>query len=77
MRNIFESIARENFKSSGYFTHPSSERRTEWQYTNLPRSPFNSSDTVRSTLLRRASAVHRKQTKQTLLQNCLNVLFRR
>jgi hypothetical protein len=77
MRNIFETISRENFRSSGYFSHPSSERRTEWQFTSPPRSPFNSADTVRSALLRRESAERRKQTKQTLLQNCLNVLFSR
>ncbi len=76
MRSIFESIARENFKSSGYFIHPSSERRTQWQYTNPPRSPFNSSDTVHCTLLRRESAQRHKQTIISLLQNCVNV-FRR
>ncbi|MFQ3224603.1 MAG: hypothetical protein ACI8Z5_000853 [Lentimonas sp.] len=77
MRSIFESIARENFKSSGYFMHPGSERRTEWQYTNPPRSPFNSSDTASSALLRRESAQRHKQTIISILQNCVNVFFRR
>ncbi len=77
MRNIFETISRENFISSGYFRHPSSERRTEWRFTNPPRSPFQSADTVRSALLRRESAQHRKQTTISLLQNCVNALFRR
>jgi len=77
MRNIFETISRQNFKSSGYFRHPSSERRAEWQFTSRPHSPFQSADTVRRALLRRESAQHRKQTTIALLQNCVNVLFRR
>ena len=80
MHNIFETISRENFRSSGYITHPGSERRTQWRYTTPPRSPFQTADTVRSVMLRRDSAEQRKQTKQTIqtiLQNCLNVLFRR
>jgi hypothetical protein len=77
MRNIFETIARENFRSSGYFTHPGSERRTVWQFTKPPRSPFSTADTVRSALLRRESAQHRKQHKTSLLQNCVNVFLHR
>lgn len=77
MRNIFETISRENFRNSGYLRHPSSERRTEWQFTSPPRSPFQSADTVRSALLRRESAQHRKPTTISLLQNCVNVFFRR
>lgn len=77
MRNIFETISRQNFKSSGYLRHPSSERRTEWQFTSPPHSPFQSADTVRSALLRRESAQHRKTTTISLLQNCVNALFRR
>jgi len=76
MRSIFQSIARENFKSSGYFTHPSDDRRTNWQYTSLPHSPFKSSDAATSALLRRESAQRHKHTIISILQNCVNV-FRR
>jgi hypothetical protein len=77
MRNVFETIARENFRSSGYIQHPRSERRTAWQFTALPRSPFFTADSVRDALQRRENALHRKQPKTTFLQNCLDVLFHR
>jgi hypothetical protein len=77
MRNTFETIARENFRSSGYIQHPRSERRTAWQFTAPPRSPFHQADTVRSALQRRESALLRNQPKTSLIQNCINVLFNR
>ncbi len=78
MRNIFKTIALENFRSSGYFTHPCSERRTEWQFTDPPRSPFQSTDTVRTALLRRKRAQFvRPPTPFSLLQHCVHALFRR
>lgn len=77
MRNVFETIARENFRSSGYIQHPRSERPTAWQFTKPPRSPFHTADAVRSALQRRESALLRKQPKTSLLQNCVNVLFHR
>ena len=80
MPNVLETIARENFRSSGYITHPGRERRTAWQFTSRPHSPFSkfsSADTVRSALLRRESALLRRNAKSSLIRNCLNALFHR
>lgn len=77
MNNILENIARENFRSSGYITHPGSERRTSWTYTAPPRSPFYTTDTVRDALQRRERALHRETTKPSFLEYCLNVIFHR
>jgi len=77
MSTILESIARENFRSSGYITHPSRERSVSWTFSSPPRSPFYSADAVRSAIQRRESALHRQQAKPSFLQNCLNVLFHR
>ena len=77
MRNTFQVIARENFRSSGYITHPGGERRTTWRFVNPPRSPFSTTDTVLSALQRRENAYLRYEPKPSFIKNCLNALFRR
>lgn len=75
MSNIFENIARENFRSSGYITHPSRERRIPWTFSSPPQSPFYKADTVRDALQRRERALHRENTKPSLLKSLLNVIL--
>lgn len=77
MNNIFENIARENFRSSGYISHPSRERRIPWTYSAPPQSPFFKADTVRDALQRRERALHREQTKPSILKTLRNVLLGR
>ena len=73
MDNVFEHIARENFRSSGYITHPSRERRMRWSFSAPPLAPFHRSDTVRDALLRRERALSREKKKPSILKACLNV----
>ncbi|MGJ8649579.1 MAG: hypothetical protein ACSHX4_04410 [Opitutaceae bacterium] len=77
MSRVLDKIARENFRTSGYLTHPSRERRTSWTFLSPPRSPSYSTDSVRSALQRREQALHRQNRKPTFIQNCLNVIFDR
>lgn len=77
MRNTLQAIARENFRSSGYITHPMGERRTAWRFVNPPRSPFAATDTVLSALQRRESAFQRYEPKPSLIKTYLNAFFRR
>lgn len=75
MNNVFENIARENFRSSGYITHSSRERRAPWTFSSPPQSPFHKTDTVRNALQRRERAIHREKSKTTLLRTFLNALL--
>ncbi|MEO0511024.1 MAG: hypothetical protein AAF065_14330 [Verrucomicrobiota bacterium] len=77
MNNILEDIARENFRSSGYITHPSRERRVPWSFTKLPKSPLFTTDTVRDAIRRRERALHREKQSSSLFHSFLNVLFDR
>lgn len=75
---VLEVIARENFRSSGYITHPRNERPVSWTFSKPPSSPsFYTTDAVRGALRRRERALTRQQAKPTLLQSCLNALFHR
>ncbi|PXA05244.1 hypothetical protein DDZ13_04605 [Coraliomargarita sinensis] len=76
MNNIFENIARENFRSSGYITHPSRERRIPWTFSTPPQIPFYKADTVRDALQRRERALHRENAKPTLFRSLLNAFLR-
>ena len=77
MNNMLENIARENFRSSGYITHPGSERRVPWTFSSPPKSPFHTTDSVRDALQRRERALHRETRKTSLLENLFNALFNR
>ena len=77
MRNVFETIARENFRTSGYISHPRRERRCSWTFSPTPRRPFNPTNAVRDALQRRERAFIKTQSKPSLLQNCINVLLHR
>ncbi len=77
MSNVLENIARENFRSSGYLTHPSRERRTAWTFTALPHRTSYSTDSVHTALQRREQAQHRQQTQSSFLKTCLNVFLHR
>ncbi len=77
MSKIHENIARENFRSSGYITHPGRERRISWTFSAPPRSPFYTSDTVRDALQRRERALHRQSPRTSFLQDCLHVFLHR
>jgi len=74
MNNVFENIARENFRSSGYISHPSRERRIPWTFTTPPQSPFYKADSVRDALQRRERALHRENPKPSLLKSLLHVI---
>lgn len=75
MNNIFENIARENFRSSGYITHPSRERRIPWTFTSPPQSPFHKADSVRDALQRRERALHREKSKPSIIKSFLNAIL--
>ena len=75
MDNSFENIARENFRSSGYITHPARERRMRWSFSAPPLVPFQRSDTVRDALQRRERALSRQKQKPSILTACLNVFL--
>ncbi len=77
MSSDLESIARKNFCNSGYITHPVNERRTPWQFTSPPKTPFPNTDAVRLILLRRERALSRGQTRTSFLRNFLNAFLRR
>ena len=77
MRNVFESIARENFRTSGYISHPRRERRSSWTFSPAPRTAFNSTNSVRDALQRRERAYLKTQRKPSLFQNCINVFLHR
>lgn len=77
MSKILESIARENFRSSGYLSQPGRERPVRWTFTPPPRSPFDAPDTVQDAIQRRERALHRRGGKNNFLHNCLNVVFNR
>lgn len=68
MNNVFENIARENFRSSGYISHPSRERRVPWTFSSPPQIPFHRADTVRDALQRRERALQGKKSKPSLLK---------
>ena len=75
MNKIFENIARENFRSSGYITHPSRERKIPWTFSSPPHSPFFRADTVQDALQRRERALHREQGKPSLFKSLLNAIL--
>ncbi|HKK18724.1 MAG TPA: hypothetical protein VJ952_08590 [Opitutales bacterium] len=75
MKNIFENIARENFRSSGYISHPSRERRTPWTFSSPPQIPFYRADTVRDALQRRERALRRGKPKPSFFRNLLDVIL--
>jgi hypothetical protein len=77
MNPIFENIARENFRSSGYITHPSRERRTPWAFSTPPTIPFHKVDTVRDALQRRERALYRKQAKPSFFRTLFHALLDR
>ena len=77
MKNVFETIARENFRTSGYISHPRRERRISWTFSPAPRASFRSTNTVRDALQRREQAYLKTQSKPSLLKNCINVLLHR
>jgi hypothetical protein len=77
MKNVLESIARENFCTSGYLSHPRRERRSSWTFSAPPRSPYYTSNTVSDALQRRERAHFKAQTKPSLLQNWINVFLHR
>lgn len=75
MNNIFENIARENFRSSGYITHPSRERRIEWTFAAPPQIFLHKTDTVRAALQRLERALRRETSKRSILKALLHVLL--
>ena len=77
MNRIFETISRENFKQSGYLTHPCSERRTVWKFSRPPRTLVHAGeDTVQATLQRRRQAKSHKPSIVSVLKESFNVFFR-
>jgi hypothetical protein len=77
MRSLIESIALENFRSSGFITRPRDDRHSQWQYLSPPRSPYTSPDTVHSVLERRERALSKLDTKPSFLKSCLHAFLRR
>lgn len=77
MKKVFENIARENFRTSGYLTHPCRERRSSWTFSTPPRSPSVSRNAVRDVLQRRERAELKIRNKTSLLQNWIHVLLHR
>jgi hypothetical protein len=77
MDNDLDSIARENFRNSGYITHPGSERRIPWSFASMPRSPLTQSDAVNAIEARRARAAERQKIQTNKLLILINALFAR
>lgn len=77
MSIILERIARENFRASGYITHPKRETRSSWTYTTPPSSPFHPNTTLRDALERRERAVLKTQSKPSLLRHWIHGFFYR
>ena len=77
MNKVLETIARENFLSSGYITHPRRERRKPWTFTSLPKSTYRSANSVSEALQRREKAQLRSQVKPSLLRHLIHVLLHR
>ena len=77
MKNVLETIARENFRTSGYITHPRRERRSSWTFSPAPRTLSHSTNAVRDALQRRERANLKTQSKPSLFQNCINALLHR
>ncbi len=80
MHDILQNIARENFRRSGYITHPGRERRTRWSFGTPPRSPFLKTDAVLGALQRREQARLRTRSKspasESFFRNLLNAFIR-
>lgn len=92
MPSILRTIARENFKMSGYLSHPGRDRPTRWEFVAPPGNPCRRIDPVESIQVRRAAghctaaghmnghrtAGHRTQSSQiSFFRNCLHAFFRR
>jgi hypothetical protein len=77
MDNSLEHIARENFRSSGFITHPGSERRVPWSYTEAPSTPYTQTDAVRAIEARRANADECQNLTSNKILNFLHALFAR
>jgi len=77
MNKVFETIARENFRTSGYITHPRRERRSGWTFSSPPRSPFFTTNAVRDAIQRREQASLKAHHKTSLFQHCINVFLHR
>jgi hypothetical protein len=77
MSKVFERIARENFRSSGYLSQPGRETRSSWTYTTPPRSPFSTTDSVHDALQRRERALLKTNNKTSSLHHWIHVLFHR
>lgn len=77
MNKVFETIARENFRSSGYITHPRKERSSGWTFTSPPQSRFFTTNAVRDALQRRERAQIKAQRKPNFFRNWLNVFLHR
>ncbi|MGC6454921.1 MAG: hypothetical protein ACON39_03710 [Coraliomargaritaceae bacterium] len=78
MSPVLQNIARENFRSSGYISHPVSEPPSHWCFVKAPSSPFSATDTLQTVLQRRVQAQERTHPKRpSLLRFCLNVILRR
>ena len=78
MSPTLQNIARENFRNSGYISHPVSQPPNRWSFAQPPSSPFAATDTLQSALQRRLQANERiQQEKPSRLRTYLNVIFRR
>ena len=77
MTKVLENIARENFRSSGYLTHPRRERHSSWVFISVPRRPTQTTNVVRNALQRRKQAQLKTHKKSTPILNLINVFLRR
>lgn len=77
MNKVLETIARENFLSSGYITHPRRERRIRWTFTSLPKRSFVSPNTVSEALKRREQAQIKAKIKPSFLERWIHVFSKR
>ena len=71
MRNVFGNYRPENFRNSGYISHPRRERRSSWTFSPAPRTPFHSTNAVRDALQRRERAYLKTQSKPSFFKTLL------
>lgn len=78
MSPTLQSIARENFRSAGYISHPVSEPSGRFHFVQPPTNPFPATDTLQTALQRRMQADKRHEPKRpSLLKTCLDAILRR
>lgn len=77
MPNIMQTIARENFRNSGFLSHPGKDRRINWEYVAPPSNPFRRRTDSINDILERRDAAMARESKSSPIKFLLNAFLRR